>query len=116
MSEPLRTYSFRAPTELSARLDHVRPLFDDPRQCREIAWETERLLAYDGVGVLLGSGGQSALIRAVVELVLGAAETVADGLAWDVADNDASRTFEDDPEWLAAVLAVADAKDANAAA
>ena len=102
-----RTYTFRAATDLGARLDRARELLAVPADdqidvAALVAGEIERR-----IGELRESGltitTQSEMIRAALELVAGAAAKVGDDLYWaDLYVLEPPREWED-REWLEAV-------------
>jgi len=107
-----RTYTFRAPSELAERLQHVRWALtladnDDIDVVSLVGKEFERrLLRARRSGRTTRS--QSDALRLAIELVVGSCEKVADDLDWaDLYAQDPPREWED-PDWLAAVFASVD--------
>ena len=97
-----RTYTFRAPVELGDRIERIRHLLDDSELAADVEHEVARRLHRANSRLALEGRGQSALFRAAIELVLGAAEKVADDLYWaeqyrlDEAEKTDAERAEDD--------------------
>ncbi len=107
-----RTYTFRAPSELAERLQHVQRALalrddDDLDVASLIGKEFERrLLRARRSGHTTQS--QSDALRLAIELVVGSCEKVADDLYLaDLYAQEPPREWED-PDWLAAVFVSAD--------